>query len=210
MYCWKFRVRATWKCIDYFLPGICVDMATPAPAAAPEAAAPAPVDAGNPAAEPPAPAVESKAITTGAPAPAAVTKVEEAPTEPGTIIHMEKATQKIEHELLYKRVETWEESAKAKIDNRFNREEKRITEEEATMKTKAEARLRKKEEKLENLRAKYTEMMKNEIAAAHKAAEEKRAVNAAKKGEDILKTQEMAAKIRATGKFPVKYGCFAA
>lgn len=57
-------------------------------------------------------------FTSGAPAPAAVTKVEEAPTEPGTIIHMEKATQKIEHELLYKRVETWEESAKAKIDNR--------------------------------------------------------------------------------------------
>ena len=77
------------------------------------------------------------------------------------------------------------------------------------MKNKAEARLRKNEEKLEKQKAKYMEMMKNEVATAHKMAEEKRAAAAAKKGQDMLKAEETAAKIRATGIFPKKFGCFA-
>ena len=78
------------------------------------------------------------------------------------------------------------------------------------MKNKAEARLRKNEEALEKQKAKYMEMMKNEVAAAHKAAEEKRAMITAKKGEEVLKAQQTAAKIRTTGIFPKKFGCFAA
>ena len=96
------------------------------------------------------------------------------------------------------------------MHNRNGREEAKINGEELTMKNKAEARLRKSEEKLEKLKAKYLEQLKNEIAAAHKMAEEKRAVLAAKRGQDILKTEEQAAKIRATGIFPKKFGCFAA
>ncbi|XP_024389081.1 remorin isoform X1 [Physcomitrium patens] len=187
-------------------------MAT-APSAGTEAIAPTHEVAAAPA----APAVESKAISQ-APTPAAETavipveakKAEEPATEPGTIIHMEKATQKIEHDKLVSNVAAWEQNQREKIESRTHREEEKITAEETTMKKKAEARLRQKEEKLEKLRAKYQEAMKNEVAAAHKVAEEKRAMVAAKKGMDILKTEETAAKIRATGKFPVKFGCFAA
>lgn len=66
------------------------------------------------------------------------------------------------------------------------------------------------QENLEKQRAKNLERMKNEIAAAHKQAEERRALEDAKKGQDLLKTEETAAKIRATGIFPKKFGCFSA
>ncbi|MCI93247.1 remorin family protein [Trifolium medium] len=51
--------------------------------------------------------------------------------------------------------------------------------------------------------------MKNKIAALHKQAEEKKAIIEAKKGEDLLKAEETAAKYRATGTAPKKlFGCF--
>lgn len=51
--------------------------------------------------------------------------------------------------------------------------------------------------------------MKNRIALIHKAAEEKRAEIEAKRGEDKLKAEEIAAKHRATGTAPKKIlGCF--
>lgn len=62
---------------------------------------------------------------------------------------------------------------------------------------------------LENKKAEYAEKMRNKAASVHKEAEEKRAMIEAKRGEDILKTEEMAAKHRATGRVPKKsYGCF--
>lgn len=39
-------------------------------------------------------------------------------TEPGTIVHMERATQKIEHDKLITRVKAWEEDTKARIQSR--------------------------------------------------------------------------------------------
>lgn len=51
--------------------------------------------------------------------------------------------------------------------------------------------------------------MKNKIALLHKKAEEKRAVIEAKKGEELLKAEEVAAKYRATGTAPKKlFGLF--
>jgi hypothetical protein len=51
--------------------------------------------------------------------------------------------------------------------------------------------------------------MKNKIAALHKAAEEKKAMIEAKKGEELLKAEEVAAKYRATGTAPKKlFGLF--
>nr|KYP49411.1 Remorin [Cajanus cajan] len=51
--------------------------------------------------------------------------------------------------------------------------------------------------------------MKNKIALVHKQAEEKRAMVEAKRGEEILKAEETAAKYRATGTTPKKaFGCF--
>lgn len=51
--------------------------------------------------------------------------------------------------------------------------------------------------------------MKNKVAAIHKEAEERRAMIEAKRGEDVLKAEEMAAKFRATGIVPkATCGCF--
>jgi len=46
--------------------------------------------------------------------------------------------------------------------------------------------------------------MRNKIALVHKEAEEKRAMIEAKRGEEVLKVEEMAAKYRATGTTPKK------
>ncbi|MCI66408.1 remorin family protein, partial [Trifolium medium] len=63
-------------------------------------------------------------------------------------------------------------------------------------------------EQLEKKKARYGEIMKNKIALVHKEAEEKRAVIEAKRGEEVLKVEEMAAKYRATGTTPKKtIGC---
>ncbi|PIN13464.1 hypothetical protein CDL12_13912 [Handroanthus impetiginosus] len=65
------------------------------------------------------------------------------------------------------------------------------------------------QEKLEKKKAEYIEKMKNKVALIHKSAEEKRAMVEAKRGEDLLKAEEMAAKYRATGTEPKKLlGCF--
>ncbi|MED6183155.1 hypothetical protein PIB30_035474 [Stylosanthes scabra] len=70
--------------------------------------------------------------------------------------------------------------------------------------------LKKYEEKLEKQKAAYAEKMKNKVAMIHQEAEEKRAVIEAKRGEDNLRIEEMAAKYRATGTTPKKptMGCF--
>ncbi|PNX73081.1 remorin-like protein, partial [Trifolium pratense] len=80
---------------------------------------------------------------------------------------------------------------------------------ENSKKAALEAQLRKIEEQLEKKKAEYGEKMKNKIAMLHKQAEEKRAIVEAKKGEEILKAEEIAAKHRATGTIPKKlFGCF--
>ncbi|PPD79406.1 hypothetical protein GOBAR_DD23676 [Gossypium barbadense] len=84
-------------------------------------------------------------------------------------------------------VETWENSKKAAL----------------------EAKLKKIEEQLEKKKAEYAETMKNKVASIHKEAEEKRAMVEAKRGEEVLKAEEMAAKYRATGQSLKKLlGCF--
>ncbi|VFQ76415.1 unnamed protein product [Cuscuta campestris] len=58
------------------------------------------------------------------------------------------------------------------------------------------------QEKLEIQKAEYIEKMKNKIAMLHKEAEEKRAMIEAKRGEELIKAEELAAKHRATGTIP--------
>jgi hypothetical protein len=63
--------------------------------------------------------------------------------------------------------------------------------------------------KLEKKKAEYAEKMRNQAAAIHKGAEEKRASVEAKRGKEILKSEEMAAKHRSMGTTPNKFlGCF--
>ncbi|KAL5562674.1 hypothetical protein UlMin_032421 [Ulmus minor] len=72
-----------------------------------------------------------------------------------------------------------------------------------------EAELKKIEEKLERKKTEYVEKMKNKIALTHKDVEEKRTVIKAKKDENVLKAEEMAAKYHVTGTAPKKLlGCF--
>lgn len=61
---------------------------------------------------------------------------------------------------------------------------------------------------MEKKKAEYVELMKNKIAQIHKQAEEKRAMIEARRGEEVLKAEELAAKHRATGTAPKKlFGC---
>jgi len=63
---------------------------------------------------------------------------------------------------------------------------------------------------LDKQRAKHIEKMKNSVASAHCKAQERRAAMEARRAEDIVKAEEMAARIRATGKMPRKCLCFPA
>ncbi|CAA0836593.1 Remorin family protein [Striga hermonthica] len=106
-------------------------------------------------------------------------------------------------------VRAWEESEKCKAENKAQKELSAIGAWENSKKASLEAELKKIEENLEKKKAKYIEAMKNKIALIHKEAEEKRAIIEAKRGEDLLKAEETAAKYRATGTAPKKLlGCF--
>ncbi|KAL5582692.1 hypothetical protein UlMin_015134 [Ulmus minor] len=92
-----------------------------------------------------------------------------------------------------------EESEKPKAANKA---QKKISSIEAELK-KIE------QEKLERKKTEYVEKMKNKIALIHKDVEEKRTVIEAKKDENVLKAEEMAAKYHVTGTAPKKLlGCF--
>ncbi|KAJ7530876.1 hypothetical protein O6H91_14G023100 [Diphasiastrum complanatum] len=105
-------------------------------------------------------------------------------------------------------IRAWEESEKAKSFNKFNKVVAKVTAWENAKKAKAEAHLKTAEETLEKKRAVLVETMMNEIAAAHKLAEEKKANAEAKRAEEFLKAEEIAAKHRASGKQPKKFLCF--
>ncbi|KAJ0705518.1 putative remorin [Helianthus annuus] len=126
-------------------------------------------------------------------------------------------------------IKAWEESEKSKAENKAQQKLSSIGAWENSKKADLEAELKKievtylkfelnqnmisdsykplklvKQEDLEKKKAKYIEKMKNKIALIHKKAEEKRALTEAKRGEDLLKAEEIAAKCRATGETPKK------
>ncbi|TMW81646.1 remorin [Solanum pennellii] len=101
-------------------------------------------------------------------------------------------------------IKAWEESEKSKAENKAQKKVSAIGAWENSKKANLEAELKKMEEQLEKKKAIYTEKMKNKIALLHKEAEEKRAMIEAKRGEDLLKAEELAAKYRATGTAPKK------
>ncbi|KAI3458159.1 hypothetical protein Pfo_014822 [Paulownia fortunei] len=106
-------------------------------------------------------------------------------------------------------IKAWEESEKSKAENKAQKKVSAIGAWENSKKASLEAELKKIEEQLETKKAEYIEKMKNKVALVHKAAEEKRAIIEAKRGEDLLKAEEIAAKYRATGNAPKKLlGCF--
>ncbi|CAK8573529.1 unnamed protein product [Lathyrus sativus] len=159
----------------------------------------------NPPPPPPHPVVDdSKALVV-------VQKTDEAAEEKPQegSINRDAVLERVATEKRLSLVKAWEESEKSKAENKAQRKLSTITAWENSKKAATEAELRKLEEQLERKKGEYAEKMKNKIALLHKKAEEKRAVIEAKKGEELLKAEEVAAKYRATGTAPKKlFGLF--
>ncbi|KAH6809651.1 Remorin family protein [Perilla frutescens var. frutescens] len=111
---------------------------------------------------------------------------------------------RLESEKRLSLIKAWEESEKSKAENKAQKKISAIAAWENSKKASLDAELKKIEEKLEKKKAEYIEKTKNKVALVHKAAEEKRAIVEAKRGEDILKAEEISAKYRATGSAPKK------
>ncbi|XP_047077305.1 remorin-like [Lolium rigidum] len=121
------------------------------------------------------------------------------------------ALAKVETEKRGSLIKAWEENEKAKAENKAAKKLSSILAWENTKKATIDAQLKTKEVQLEKKKAEYAEKMKNKKAIAHREAEEKRAMAVARRGEEVLKAEEMAAKYRATGLIPKKLlGCFGA
>jgi hypothetical protein len=101
-------------------------------------------------------------------------------------------------------IKAWQETEGSKAENKAQKKLAAISAWENSKKAAIEAELRQIEEKLEKKKAVQVEKLKNNIAILHKTAEEKRAGIEAKRGEDLLKVEEMAAKYQATGTGPKK------
>ncbi|XP_037447587.1 remorin-like [Triticum dicoccoides] len=181
-------------------------------AAAPEAAAEKDVPVvipPPPGAKPPAVADDSKALVV------VDSKAAEKP-RPEKNIHRgsherDVALAKVETEKMSSLIKAWVENEKAKAENKAAKKLSSILSWENTKKATIDAQLKRKEEELEKKKAEYAEKMKNRKAIAHREAEEKRAMVVARRGEEVLKAEEMAAKYRATGLAPKKLlGCFGA
>ncbi|XP_039007317.1 remorin-like isoform X1 [Hibiscus syriacus] len=152
--------------------------------------------------EKPAESTESAALETEAAEP-----IEEKSTE--SSVNREAVLARVETEKRISLVKAWEESEKTKAENKAYKKLSSIDAWENSKKAALEAELKSIEEKIEKQRAEYVEKMKNRVVLIHKEAEEKKAVVEAKRGEELLKAEEMAAKYRATGTTPKKVlGCF--
>ncbi|KAI6702485.1 hypothetical protein NL676_011621 [Syzygium grande] len=127
----------------------------------------------------------------------------------GGSVDRDLALAEVEKEKKLTFIKAWEESEKTKADNKAQKKMSTTTSWENRKTAAKEAELRKTEEQLEKKKAEYGEKMKNKVALIHKQAEEKRAIIQAKRGEEILKAEEVAAKYRAIGHMPKKFlGCF--
>ncbi|KAK3155710.1 hypothetical protein QOZ80_2BG0206610 [Eleusine coracana subsp. coracana] len=93
---------------------------------------------------------------------------------------------KVEMDRKLSMIKAWEESEKSKAENKAQKKMSSILAWENSKKAAVEAKLRTREEKLEKKKAEYAEKMRNQIAAIHKEAEEKRALVEATRHEEII------------------------
>ncbi|XP_048538238.1 remorin 1.4-like [Triticum urartu] len=138
------------------------------------------------------------------------TTAQRAPAAPGSATDRDAVLAKVEMERKLSMVKAWEENQKIKADNRAEQRMSSVRSWENTRKAAVEAKLRTREEKLERKKAEYAEKMRNRVAMIHKEAEEQRAAVEARRQEEMIKCQEMAAKHRSKGTTPAKkfLGCF--
>ncbi|XP_018715983.2 remorin isoform X2 [Eucalyptus grandis] len=118
--------------------------------------------------------------------------------------HRGRELARVETEKTRSLIRAWEESEKCRAENKAYKKLSAIEAWENRKIASTEAEMKKIEEMLEIEKAEYVEKMKNKIALYHKAAEEKRAQIEAKREQDILQTEELAAKYRAKGTTPRK------
>ncbi|KAK6925811.1 Remorin, N-terminal [Dillenia turbinata] len=127
---------------------------------------------------------------------------EEKPAEGS--VNRDAVLARVETEKRLSLIRAWEENEKAKAENKAQKKLWMIGAWENGKKAALEAELKQIEKKLEEKKAEQVEKVKNKVALTHKSAEEKRAIIEAKRGEDMLKAEEMAAKYRTTGTAPKK------
>ncbi|KAL7158690.1 hypothetical protein ABFS83_02G160700 [Erythranthe nasuta] len=156
--------------------------------------------------EPPLAAVmENKPVVV--PPPHDIPKAAKKSSKQGSL-DRDVAFAKLEDDKRLSFVKAWEESEKSKVENKAQKKLSEVSAWENSKKASLESDLKKVEEQVEKKKAEYAEKMKNKIALIHKQAEEKRAMVEAKRGEDLLKAEELAAKYRVTGQVPKKaFGC---
>ncbi|KAI4340875.1 hypothetical protein MLD38_025671 [Melastoma candidum] len=119
------------------------------------------------------------------------------------------ALARVETEKKLSLIRAWEESEKAKANTISRSFDVALPASENFVNVLLSVSPSAYQENLEKKKTEYAEKMKNKMALVHKAAEEKRAAVEAKKGEELLKAEEMAAKYHATGQVPKKsVGCF--
>ncbi|XP_062217065.1 remorin-like [Phragmites australis] len=152
---------------------------------------------------PPPPAKHDKLAADDSKAIVAVKDAAEKPATGGST-ERDACLEKIVSEKRLTLISAWEESEKARAENRAAKNLAYITSWESAKKAEIEAELKKIEEQLEKKKAAYEEKLKNQLAMLHKSAEEKRALTEAKRGEEIVMAEEMAAKYRAKGEAPTK------
>ncbi|KAH7557623.1 hypothetical protein JRO89_XS11G0192300 [Xanthoceras sorbifolium] len=193
---------------------------TPPPAPMDEPVEP-PKDVAEEKAVVPPPLVEEKpdeskalAIVEKSPEPAEEKKSTESSVNRGIYIYI--LIIRVATEKRISLIRAWEESEKSKAENKAHKKLSDISSWENSQKASVESEIKKFEMRSSRAtkfwrrkKQAYVEKMKNKIALIHKEAEEKRAIIEAKRGEDMLKAEETAAKYRATGTAPKKLlGCF--
>ncbi|XP_058222594.1 remorin-like [Rhododendron vialii] len=124
-------------------------------------------------------------------------------------IDRDTALARVETEKRMALIKAWEESEKTKADNKAYKKLSAIGAWENSKKACVDAQLKKIEENIEKKKAQYAEKMNNKAAEIHKAAEEKRAMVEAQRGEVVFKVEEAASKFRSSGTTPKRFfGCF--
>ncbi|KAI5068449.1 hypothetical protein GOP47_0016794 [Adiantum capillus-veneris] len=121
-----------------------------------------------------------------------------------------QALAKVRKNRIFAQALAYQDAKSSKCNNRYKREETKINAWENQQKIEASMRMKKVEMRLEQKRAKALEKMQNEIARAHKMAEERKASAEAVRAAKTARVAQEADAIRRTGRVPstANVGCF--
>ncbi|KDP25465.1 hypothetical protein JCGZ_20621 [Jatropha curcas] len=118
------------------------------------------------------------------------------------IVAQKNELAKIEWDKRYALIKAWEETEKAKVENKTYKKLSALGSWETNQKAVLESQIRQHEEKLERKKVEFAEKMRNKIAEIQKEAEERKTMIEAKRGQDFLKVEENAARYHSLGYLP--------